>query len=419
MFPFRYHLYSWREQDFSWQLGQFWKAGEIWERCLVLYLKVIFNAACPSLYSAHDRRRDAFPPAVSERSHGSVRKLFLLLFPFHIKWRMTIFLCKTQTLSDTKVSFPSQEMTSPRRAARRRALTSITFTLLTISRLCLSCHTGWNLVLKGHNSPRSVSHRRSFQSTSTSQDMVSEDAPGHNTVRGKWGQMLNCLTAPQQPRIVLTVSQLLLEREQRIPAAASRWEGSTCLYSLFMLRKKSKGSTESSQWRCNQPVQWGSNNASGWHAVFPVGQSTGGEERRPRLKSGFIPSWLALHFLDSWQDEAASAAHWGFPGSRPTVRLDAGVSVAPGWWRHWCNPESNWALLGHRIFLHPPPAHHTTPPTECPGAELISWSRSGQRRPRRPSVASSKACPDAAGHTGNYTQLITSCPEDIYRSWIM
>lgn len=47
--------------------------------------KVIFNVACPSLYPAHDCRRDAFPPTVSERSHGSVHKFLLLLFPFNCK----------------------------------------------------------------------------------------------------------------------------------------------------------------------------------------------------------------------------------------------------------------------------------------------------------------------------------------------
>lgn len=88
-------------------------------------------------------------------------------------------------------------MTSPRRAARRHALTSIIFMLLTISRLCLSCHTGWNLVLKGHNSPRSVSHGGSFQS----------HPPLRTGFRGRsrtkhWKRQRGT-DAPQQPRIVL------------------------------------------------------------------------------------------------------------------------------------------------------------------------------------------------------------------------
>lgn len=59
---------------------------------------------------------------------------------------------------------PLQEMGSSRRAAQRRVLTSITFTLLTISRPCLNCRTGWNLVLKGLTLLHYVSPGRSFQS---------------------------------------------------------------------------------------------------------------------------------------------------------------------------------------------------------------------------------------------------------------
>lgn len=75
------------------------------------------------------------------------------------------------SLYDTNLYFewhrrflPLQEMASSRRAAQRRALTSITFTLLTISRPCLNCRTGWNLVLKGLTLLHSVSHGRGFQS---------------------------------------------------------------------------------------------------------------------------------------------------------------------------------------------------------------------------------------------------------------
>lgn len=42
-----------------------------------------------------------------------------------------------------------QVMASPRRAAQKRAPTSITCISSTISRLCLNCRTGWSLVLRG------------------------------------------------------------------------------------------------------------------------------------------------------------------------------------------------------------------------------------------------------------------------------
>lgn len=40
---------------------------------------VFINEACPSFYPAYDSRRGAIPPAVSERSPGSVHKFLLLL----------------------------------------------------------------------------------------------------------------------------------------------------------------------------------------------------------------------------------------------------------------------------------------------------------------------------------------------------
>lgn len=100
------------------------------------------------------------------------------------------------------MSLPFQEMTSPRRAARRRALTSITCTLLTISRLCLSCHTGWNLVLKGHKlTTCSVSHGGSCQSRPPLRTWFRGRSRTKHWKRQR-GTDASLLVAPQQPRIV-------------------------------------------------------------------------------------------------------------------------------------------------------------------------------------------------------------------------
>lgn len=133
--------------------------------------KVIFNVACPSLYPAHDRRRDAFPPAVSERSHGWVHKLLLLLSPFNVKWRMTVFLCKTQTLSDTKVSFPSRKWHRPEELHRGACLHWLP------SRYRQSADSVWTVTQAGTSCLKDITYHtlaamKKLSVSSSSQDMV-------------------------------------------------------------------------------------------------------------------------------------------------------------------------------------------------------------------------------------------------------
>lgn len=152
-------------------------------------------------------------------------------------------------------------MTSPRRAAQRRALTSITFTLLTISRLCLNCHTGWNLVLKGHNLPHCQPWKK-LSVPSTSQDIVQRTLHDKTLQAANGDKCLNVCSSitAQNSTDCFTVTEQL-EREQRIPATASGCEGSVSV--LVYTAQKSKGSTES-QYKSKsirlQGLQLGSNN---------------------------------------------------------------------------------------------------------------------------------------------------------------
>lgn len=161
------------------------------------------------MYPAHDSRRDAIPPPVSERSHGSVHKLSLLvlLLPFENISFSNINLY----FEWSKSVLPLQGTASARRAARRRALTSITFTLLTISRLCLNCHTGWNLVLKGQNSLHSVSQGRSFQSHPSLRTWFrGRCRPRHRKqqmgMNAEISEILEISVVPQESRTVPAVS---------------------------------------------------------------------------------------------------------------------------------------------------------------------------------------------------------------------
>jgi len=80
-----------------------------------------------------------------------------------------------------------QVMASPRRAAQKRAPTSITCISSTISRLCLNCRTGWSLVLRGQlslNVPLCQPHCCIAEEQSLAVSSISQDPLGNQrTVR--------------------------------------------------------------------------------------------------------------------------------------------------------------------------------------------------------------------------------------------
>lgn len=149
-----------------------------------------------------------------------------------------------------------------------------------------------------------------------------------------------------------------------------------------------------------------------------MGQCVGGEERqlstvRPGRstvrpdRSTVRPDWSTVRSGSGAVGQSSCCCRSHVAGVCQWLLDDEGINAI-------LNPtEHLWDIVYSYIHL-----WHTTPLTDCPGAQLIPWCRSGQRRPRRPSAASSEACLDVVGHTGNHTQHITSCPEEIYRSWI-